>query len=279
MTRPVAARSSTSTCPSWDHIASREIDLDGDPDAARVLLCAIDLDTAIILRERLRQIGCATDFAGTAGDALTRAATTPYAAMVVDLDLPEGGGVNLILRLRERAQARNTPIIAVSADPDQGRDDNRSSRSNVLDWFVKPVDIERLVQVLNKPIARGATGRPLILHVDDDPDALRAVSEALGTTAELVSVNSIEGARRVIEAKHFDLAVLDMALGSDSGLDLLPQLRDIDDNAIPVIIFSAHCANLVCDAQVQAALSKSHTSIDSLLAAVHDRLALRSSAH
>ena len=84
--------------------------------------------------------------------------------------------------------------------------------------------------------------RPLILHVDDDPDVLRVV-QTLGSTADLVSVNSIEGARRVIKAKHFDLAVLDIALGSDSGLDLLPELRDSDDNAIPVIIFSAQGAN------------------------------------
>jgi hypothetical protein len=58
-------------------------------------------------------------------------------------------------------------------------------------------------------------------------------------------------------------------------LDLLPDLRDIDENAIPVVIFTANGSNVPCDAQVQAALSKSHTSIDALLATVHDRLARR----
>jgi len=122
---------------------------------------------------------------------------------------------------------------------------------------------------------RVTTGRALILHVDDDPDTLRVVARALGSTAELVSVATIEGARRAIKVSHFDLAVLDMSVGSDCGLDLLPDLRDVDDNAIPVVIFSAYGANPVCDAQVEAALSKSRTSIESLLAVVHDRLALR----
>jgi PAS domain S-box-containing protein len=259
--------------PSWDHIANREID--GDPNAVRVLLCETDLDTAITLRERLRQIGCATDFACTMGDALACAATTPFAAIVVDLDFPDGDGINLILRLRERAQTRKTPIIVVSADPSRWRNDPQSSRLNVLHWLAKPLDIDRLVQVLNRPIVRDATGRPLILHVDDDPDALRAVAQALGSTADLVSIGSIEGARHAIKLKYFDLAVLDLAVGSDSGLDLLPDLRDIDENAIPVVIFTANGSNVPCDAQVQAALSKSHTSIDTLLATVHDRLARR----
>jgi hypothetical protein len=42
-----------------------------------------------------------------------------------------------------------------------------------------------------------------------------------------------------------------------------------------VVVFSADGANLASDAQVQAALVKSHTSIDSLVATVRDRLASR----
>jgi PAS domain S-box-containing protein len=261
--------------PSWDHIAGQEIDLDLDSNAVRVLFCESHLETAISLRERLRQIGCATDFARTMGDALVCAEATHYAAIVVDLDLPDGHGMNLLLRLRQRVQTRNTPTVAVSADTNRWRNDPRSSRLDILDWFAKPLDIDRLVQALNKPIVRDATGRPLILHVDDDPDALRVVARALVSTADLVSIDSIEGARRAIKAKQFDLAILDLAVGPNSGLELLPDLRDIDNNAIPCVIFTAVGANLACNAQIQAALSKSHTSIDTLLATVHERLARR----
>jgi PAS domain S-box-containing protein len=259
--------------PSWDHVAGREIDLDRDSNAVRVLFCETDIETAIAVRERLRQIGCATDFASTVGDALVCAAARHCAAIVVDMDLPDDDGMNLILRLRQRVQTCDTPIVAISADPTRWRNDPRSSRLNVLDWFAKPLDIDRLVQALNKPIVRDATGRPLILHVDDDPDALRVVAQALVSTADLVSIDSIEGARLAIKAKRFDLAILDLAVGPSSGLELLPDLRDLDDNAIPCIIFSGVGANLACDAQIQAALSKSHTSIDTLLATVCERLA------
>ena len=111
-----------------------------------------------------------------------------------------------------------------------------------------------------------------VLHVDDDCDVLVAVTDALRTTADVVSVNSIESARRALATGPFDLAVLDVALGKDSGLDLLPDLRDKRGNVIPVIIFSAHGAALACDTQVQVAFDKSHEALQRLVAAVRDRL-------
>jgi hypothetical protein len=62
--------------PSWDHIAGRQIDLDRDSNAVRAVLCGTELETAIVLRERLQQSGCATDFAGTMKDALVCAAVS-----------------------------------------------------------------------------------------------------------------------------------------------------------------------------------------------------------
>ena len=90
--------------PCWDHVASLAIDRDAKPDAVpRLLLCEDDLDTALTLREQLRQAGFATDFAYSVGDALTRAVATQYQAILVDIQLPDGDGVSLIVRLRDVA--------------------------------------------------------------------------------------------------------------------------------------------------------------------------------
>jgi DNA-binding response OmpR family regulator/nitrogen-specific signal transduction histidine kinase len=254
--------------PCWDHVAALAIDRDAKPSAAHLLLCEDDLDTALTLREQLRQIGYATDFAYSAGDALARATASQYHAILVDIHLPDGDGVSLIARLRALAEYHDTPIIVVSGDPSCGRDELRSSKLNVLDWLNKPVDFERLVKLLAKPVAQR---RPRILHVDEDND----VARALGEIGDVVTVNSIAEAQRALKAGDFDLAVLDVALAKGAGPDLLPELRDSKGNAVPVVVFSANGADLASDSQVQAALAKSHTSIDSLVAAVRDRLASR----
>jgi signal transduction histidine kinase len=258
--------------PCWDHVASLAIDREAKPDAARLLLCEDDLDTALTLREQLRQVGYATDFAYSAADALTRAAATRYQAILVDIHLPDGDGVSLIVRLRELPQYHDTPIIVVSGDPSCGRDDLRSSKLNVLDWLNKPVDFDRLVRLLATPaVGDRAKRRPRILHVDED----NAVARALSEIGDVVTVNSIEEAQHALQASDFDLAVLDVALAKGAGPDMLPELRDSHGHVIPVVVFSADGANSVSDAQVQAALVKSHTSIDSLVATVRDRLASR----
>ena len=105
--------------PCWDHVASLAIDREAKPGAARLLLCEDDLDTALTLREQLRQAGFATDFAYSEGDALNRAVATQYHAILVDIHLADGDGVSLIVQLRALPQYRDTPIIVVSGDTSQ----------------------------------------------------------------------------------------------------------------------------------------------------------------
>jgi len=255
--------------PCWVHVANLAIDRSRKSGAARLLLCEDDLDTALTLRAQLKQIGFATDFAYSAADAFACAAAVQYHAILVDIHLPDGDdGISLIVRLRELPQYMDTSIIVVSVDPSRGRDDVRSANLNVLDWLSKPVDLDRLTRALVKAVGHDPNRRPRILHVDDDNVVARALSEI----ADVVTVNSIEEARRALETSDFDLAVLDIALARGDSPAPLPELRDSKGNVIPVVVFSAQEANLVDDAQ-DAALANS--SIDSLVATVRYRLASR----
>jgi DNA-binding response OmpR family regulator len=102
-------------------------------------------------------------------------------------------------------------------------------------------------------------------------------AETIDASVDLVSVESLGEARRQIGTKHFDLVVLDLSLGAESGLDLLPDLYDVDHRKIPVIVFSARCADMTYHGQIEIALDKSRTSIDALLASVLDWLAMPTS--
>jgi PAS domain S-box-containing protein len=250
--------------PCWDHIELLETERLGRAGNALILLCEDDPDAAAVLAGRLRAAGFSTDIACTAEEAVKGAANCSYAAILVDLQLPDSDGISLIKNLRAQPRYHNTPIVVVSADPKRGRDDKRSSTLNVLDWLEKPVDTDRLLRVLNRPIVRDHYVRPRILHLDDDRDVLRLVAQALGSTAEVVSVESIDEARHVLDTHHFDLAVLDVGLADGFGLDLLPDLCGADGRPIPVLVFSAQDSPEVA-ARVLAVLSKSRASIDSLV--------------
>jgi len=263
--------------PAWAQVAAREIDVERSADAARILLCEDDPDTACALREGLRPAGFGVDFAHSSGDAVARARAIPYAAIAVDLDLPGDDGVGLIRVLRAQPESYNTPIIAMSADGSWDRGEGETAKLNVLECLAKPVNVDRLAQVLKRGIGRRPNGRPRILHVDDDRQVLDLVARALGSAAYVVSAGSIEEAHSALTAQQFDLAILDVSLGAVSGLDLLPDLRSRDGAPMPVIVFSAHATDLAANAQIAVSLNKSGSSLKELVAAVHDRLMLQCS--
>jgi signal transduction histidine kinase len=146
--------------PLWKPEARIEVDLGAQSEAARILFCGDDLDTAVALRARLRDVGFATDFAYTAEDGLESAAARQYQAILVSRRLPDGNGTGVIQRLRELPQYAETPIIVVSDDPvRKGDDDPISPRLDVSDWLEKPVDFDRLMQTLGEPAGHGSNGR------------------------------------------------------------------------------------------------------------------------
>ena len=187
----------------------------------------------------LEQEGFITDVALTADEAIARVEAGPYAAILVDLQLSEGDGVGLIKQLRARPQIFNTLLVVLSADLKEDGDGQRpSTLLNILDWLDKPIDVDRLVRVLDHAIVRDRSTRPRTLHFDSDRDTLHVVAEALGADAEVMSVDSIDKARRALAANRFDVAVLDVALAMVSGLELLHELHDQEGDAIPVVVFS-----------------------------------------
>jgi PAS domain S-box-containing protein len=239
----------------------------------RVLLCEDDPEAAIVLVDRLHQEGFLADVALTANEAVARVAAASYAAILVDLQRPDGDGIGLIKQLRAQPQIYNTLLVVLSVDLDPAHDKERpSTLLNIVDWLDTPIDVARLVRVLDRQVAGNGNTRPRILHVDSNPELLRVVAGALGAKAEVMSVDSIDKARRALAANRFDVAVLDVALTVGSGFDLLHELRDSEGDAIPLVVFSPANDNPVFAAQVRGALIKSRTSIDNLIATLRKRL-------
>jgi len=258
--------------PNWAKAVKSLARQAGKPNL-RILLCEDDPNAATVLSERLLQEGFLVDVALTADEAVARVAATPYSAILVDLQLPEGDGIDLIKQLRAQPQIYNTLLVVLSADLVRSEAAIQASTLlNILDWLDAPIDVSRLVRVLDRPIVRDRNPRPRILHVDSDRDALHAVAKVLDANAEVMSVDSIDKARRALAVGRFDVAVLEVALALGSGLELLQQLRDAAGDTIPLVVFSPQETNPVFARQIRAALINSRTPIGTLVATLRSRL-------
>lgn len=235
-------------------------------EGPHVLIVEDDADAARVLRTMLAQDGFTADIAPTAREALAAVRADGYAAVLVDLQLPDADGVGLIRTLRSDPKTRRLPVVVVSADIARGRARGRSLE--VIDWLEKPFDQTRLRTAVAGILDRLEKQRPIVLHVDDDPDILTVTASALAGVAEVVPAPSLLDARERLREGTPDLVILDLGLPDGSGLELLADLDDGDGHSVPVIVYSAQEMDAALGHRVEAVLVKSRTSLAGLVRTV-----------
>jgi len=244
------------------------------PAGSRILVCEDDHDVAQLLGLMLKQRHFDVDIAYDAQQAKQLLKTQHYAAMTVDLMLPDQNGISLIRELRASDETKHLPIVVVSAKAEQGRSELQGSAFGVIDWLKKPIDQRQLLAAVQQATHMQQGGRLHVLHVEDDPDVTKVVSAILAEDAQITRAGGLHEALQKLKQESFDLIIVDIGLPDGSGLDLLPAINQLA-NSTPVAIFSAHDVDNDTAHKVDAALVKGRTSNQQLLdtirslAAVH----------
>jgi len=89
-------------------------------------------------------------------------------------------------------------------------------------------------------VSRTATGQPVVLVVDDEPDLLELVSLTLGRMSlKTRTAPDLNSARRLLKAERFDLCLTDMRLPDGDGLDLVAWIQE-HRASVPVAVITAH---------------------------------------
>lgn len=109
-----------------------------------VLVADDDPTVLWLFTAALAQAGFATREASDADSALAVAGTESLAAVVLDVHMPGGSGIEVIRKLRERSGTATLPVILVTGDQDlEGRLEGLRAGAN--DHVTKPVDPAELV--------------------------------------------------------------------------------------------------------------------------------------
>ena len=117
----------------------------------RLLIVEDNVELAGLLAKGLRAAGYETDVLSTIDDASTALRTTFYAALILDLGLPDGDGLTLLREIRHR----NIPIPVLVLTARGGLQDRvHGLRSGADDYLVKPFALEELVARLEAQLRR-----------------------------------------------------------------------------------------------------------------------------
>ncbi|MBV8544379.1 MAG: PAS domain S-box protein [Acidobacteria bacterium] len=143
---PAAEAPPVSTAPlSW-----------GTPGVTRILLVEDDLSVGRGLEELLNSEGYQATWVKAAGDAREAARLTQPQVAIIDVNLPDGNGVDLISLLR--AEQTDLPIVFSTGHVEL----NLSNEKNRILALMKPYEFSDLICAIGAVTAPAAAERPLL---------------------------------------------------------------------------------------------------------------------
>ena len=123
----------------------------------RVLVVDDEENISFLVGAALRLQGCTVESAATGAAALAAAATLDPQVVVLDIQLPDLDGYEVLRRLRADPVTASVPVIAISANamPD---DIARGHAAGFDEYLAKPLELPLLLQTLARVLVAGRRG-------------------------------------------------------------------------------------------------------------------------
>lgn len=192
-----------------------------------------------LLRLHIESAGYRVEIARDGAMAVDMAKRLRPSVITLDVLLPVKDGWEVLKELKRHPLCKHIPIIIVSIIDEK----TLGFSLGAVDYFVKPVNKDDLLQALDKVhiIPKRGRPRPRVLVIDDDRAATDLVQVILENEGYQV-LKAFDGKDGVELAarEHPDLIILDLIMPEMSGFNVAYQLRQIPaTRAIPIIILTS----------------------------------------
>ncbi|MDB6060314.1 MAG: histidine kinase [Verrucomicrobiaceae bacterium] len=199
------------------------------------LILAIEDDAAFagILRDLAHELGFQCVITHSAEEGLLAAATYHPSAIVLDMNLPDQLGLDVLDRLKHDPQTRHIPVHIVSvADYSQ-----EALERGAIGYALKPVKRELLVEAFRRLEAKFSQSLRRVLIVEDDPRQRESIKHLLGSKdVQITDVETAGEALSQLQLTTFDCVVMDLNLPDLSGYELLEKMAEQNDVSFPPVI-------------------------------------------
>ena len=223
----------------------------------KVLVVEDSPDIRVLVRMLLEAGGHEVVTAGDGRAGVEAARAERPDLVIMDLSLPILSGWEAARQIKEDPVTSSIPIVAVTAHAMHG-DRERALAAGCDGFIPKPIDeetFEPLVRSFFRPTAEssGPIAPPIvpqrstssepgrILVVDDNSEVAEILKQALEDEGhEVIIARAVESAFGPAGGERpFDLAIVDVMLGADSGYDLAAELVSRSVEYLPVLLVTA----------------------------------------
>jgi PAS domain S-box-containing protein len=231
-------------------------------DAARLLLVELNPQRRRELREHFERLGYQVTECQDSAQARLAYAEHDFSVLIVDFDLPDEDGLDLLEALDRLRSLENVRVVLNSRESLSEKNLQRLRRySSValsksegmehMDDALKPAPVEAAAFGVEE------VGHPLlgqrVLLVDSDVRAIYGLSALLDEQGlQVVPATTRAEALERFDEDAFDLALVDMAMPEGSGPVLIRQLREDYACQVPIVALAADRSPAIRDESLAA---------------------------
>jgi PAS domain S-box-containing protein len=195
------------------------------PDAQafdpRLLVIEDDPQGQALLVQALRDTGFRVDLAASGAQALQQALRQAYAAITLDLLLPDQPGLGVLAGIRSEGASQGSPVVGMSMATKPGG----AARFAITDVLCKPIRTAEIVSAMAR-LHWPTTRRARVMVIDDDPVALDLMQATLaGIDVETVCLLDGRQALAEMDRHRPDAIILDLMMPEFDGFAVLDALH------------------------------------------------------
>jgi CheY-like chemotaxis protein/signal transduction histidine kinase/CHASE3 domain sensor protein len=205
----------------------------GADGARTVLVIEDDATFAHILFDLAHEMHYRCLVAHGAAEGLHMASDALPDAILLDLGLPDGSGLDVLQKLKDNPRARHIPVHIVSAN-DRA---DAALQLGAIGYVIKPATRERLRQVFQTLEGKFTQQLKRVLLVEDDARQRDSVVQLIGDDdIEITAVASGAEALALLRSSVYDCMIIDLQLPDMQGHELLRTMAAEQIRAFPPVI-------------------------------------------
>ncbi|PZM81659.1 MAG: hypothetical protein DKT66_20895 [Candidatus Melainabacteria bacterium] len=204
---------------------------------ARVLMVEDDEQLTKLVRSVLKKEGFDIEVARNLEEADELLNEFTPKAMILDINLPDGNGLQWLKKKQTGAKPFTVPTVVLS-----GVDKNAElfGTAIIFDWILKPVETKKLEHALRFAVRNKGNEKAKVLIVEDD-NATRELIKHHVSSFPVEVIEASEGGRalKLVKSENPDLIILDIGIPAPNGFDIVENLRKSESRATPLIVYTS----------------------------------------
>ncbi len=115
---------------------------------ADILIIEDNLENMLMMKRWLESMNCQTREALSGSDGLAEAQKNKPSIILLDINLPDMDGYQVISKLKESDATKNIPVIAITAYDTQDHEE-KAKKAGFDDYMAKPVNFSSLISKMS----------------------------------------------------------------------------------------------------------------------------------